>query len=104
MATYRSFKCSSCGALLHVNGDRGYIYCEYCGTQNVLEGYEGKYGSEDDEDEDEFSYHGPFDRELELERLRMKERDKIRDHQEMVWIFLFMIAMFIVLGFFKAFS
>ena len=99
MAAFKSLRCESCGATLHVDGSREYTFCEYCGAQNFLDPslrsrYAKDYDEDDDDDEDR-GYRGPYDKDLEMERMKQKERESIRDNQLILGMFGFIALMFI---------
>ena len=73
------------------------MFCEYCGTQNILDGNFSRGYDEDDDydDDDDRGYRGPFDKDLEMERMRQKERENIRDNHLLLGMFGFIALMFI---------
>ena len=100
MASYRGFRCESCGAMLHMRGNREYTYCEYCGAQNFPDrnmhgGYSRDYDRSDDEYDEDRGYRDSYDREIELEKMRMEERESIRDNKMIIGAFALLGIMWI---------
>lgn len=99
MAVNRSMNCRNCGAVINVDDDREFVYCQYCGTKNDLgSGYgqrERYFNWYEYRDGDDYCYRGPFDKDIELERMRQKERESIRDNQLLIAVFVFILLMFI---------
>ncbi len=68
-------KCKNCGADLKVSEDRQFIFCEYCGTKNLIEG--GTIRSE-------VNHTGTvtYRDEAKLRELELKEAERIREEEK----------------------
>ena len=68
-------KCSNCGADLKVSADRKIIFCEYCGTKNLID---------DEIIRSEVNHSGTvsYRDEAKLRELELKEAERIREENK----------------------
>lgn len=92
----RTVKCPGCGADLTVkDGNRDFMFCEYCGTKVRLDDYQEthRYVNEAEVKKVE------ADREIELRKMEIEEKGRQEDKETFKKMLPFAIVLFIVLMF-----
>lgn len=89
-----SLKCPACGAPVKRKTERGYVFCEYCGTKIVLDDIE--YYKEDSKIEQK-----KLEQEIELEKLKNENAEKKRDAAIMkvyfIGLFVLLVSMLVAI-------